>query len=161
MISIEVAGEPAPKGSYRAMMMRGRPIVVASSSGTNAKLLRHWERAIRSHVVAAIGERSGAMYNDVPLEVSLLFKLARPRSHFGKKGLLPSAPPHPTTKPDIDKLARSTLDALTGVLFDDDSRIAVLSVVKQWAIANSLAESGHTGVVITIRPVPPLQPRLL
>ncbi len=34
--------------------------------------------------------------------------------------------PLPATKPDIDKLARSTLDALSGVIYTDDARIVDL-----------------------------------
>ena len=37
-----------------------------------------------------------------------------------------SAPPFKRRKPDIDKLARSTLDSLTGSVFDDDARVARL-----------------------------------
>ena len=39
-----------------------------------------------------------------------------------------SAPPHPTTKPDATKLVRAVEDALTGVIWRDDSQ-----VVRQWA----------------------------
>jgi Holliday junction resolvase RusA-like endonuclease len=51
-----------------------------------------------------------------------------------KRGLKPSAPLTPATKPDIDKLTRSTLDSLIGAVFDDDSRIVRLVVDKQYAV---------------------------
>lgn len=51
---------------------------------------------------------------------------------------------------DVDKLARATLDALTGVLYDDDGRIAVLTLEKQWA-----SDPSRQGVVITVRPLDP------
>ena len=44
-----------------------------------------------------------------------------PRSH---RALFPRG------KPDIDKLARSTLDSLTGIVFDDDARVAQLELRK-------------------------------
>lgn len=161
MISIDVSGTPAPKGSMRAMLVGGRPMAIPGGSSKNQRELNAWTRDVKRDVTAAIGERSGPMFTGVPLEVVLLFKLSRPLGQFGKKGVKASAPQHPAVKPDIDKLARATLDALTGLLFDDDARIVVLSVVKQYAPINSLAETGHTGCVITIRPVPPLQGPLL
>lgn len=153
MISIAVAGEPAPKGSMRAMLVQGKPRVIPGGSPANQRALKAWERSVREHVYAVLGDAPLPMFKVDPLEVILVFKLARPSSHFGKNGLLPSAPRHPWTKPDIDKLARSTLDACTGLLWDDDSRIAVLTMVKQWAPMQSLAESGHTGVTITVEPL--------
>ncbi len=145
MISIEVLGEPAPKGSMRAMLMRGKPILVPGGTSTNQKKLRAWANAIKARVGEQLGERSEPLYVEQPLRVSLLFKLPRPANHFGAKGLLPHAPAHPMAcKDDVDKLARAVLDALTGVLYDDDGRIAVLQVEKQWG------EPARQGVVITI-----------
>jgi Holliday junction resolvase RusA-like endonuclease len=51
-------------------------------------------------------------------------------------------------KPDGDKLARATLDALTGIVYDDDARIPVQQAVKQWC------HRGREGAVITMRALP-------
>jgi Holliday junction resolvase RusA-like endonuclease len=74
------------------------------------------------------------------------FKLARPGGHWHptKGGLKPSAPAAPRSKPDVDKLARTTLDALTGIAFDDDSRIVDLVTRKRYA------EPGREGARITV-----------
>ena len=45
----------------------------------------------------------------------------------------PSAPAFPETKPDIDKLVRACLDAMTGMVFRDDSQVAALAVAKRYA----------------------------
>lgn len=152
MISFDVAGVPAPKGSMRAMLVRGRPMCIPGGSRSNQRELIAWARAVRERAVESVGAH-GPMYIDAPLEVGLVFRIERPRGHFGTgrnaARLKPDAPEHPHVKPDIDKLARATLDALTGVLYDDDARIAVLTVVKQW---------GTPGATVTIRRV---QPRLL
>jgi Holliday junction resolvase RusA-like endonuclease len=81
------------------------------------------------------------------IAVELIFRMARPAGHWGKKGLRPKAPYWPATKPDADKLARATLDSLTGILFDDDSRIVELSVLKRYAAP------GQEGASITVREV--------
>jgi Holliday junction resolvase RusA-like endonuclease len=154
MISFEVLGEAAPKGSMRAILIRGRAQLVSGASDVNRRKLRAWSKAVRAAVTALLGKRTHPLYVGTPLEVQLLFKLVRPGGHYGARGLLPSAPPHPATKPDIDKLARATLDALTtdadegyAGLYDDDSRIAVLTIEKQWG------DPSRQGVVITIRPL--------
>ena len=68
-----------------------------------------------------------------PFLVELAFFLPRPKSHFGTGRnahlIKASAPALPTTKPDIDKLERSTLDALkTAGIFGDDAQ--VVRVIK-------------------------------
>ena len=37
---------------------------------------------------------------------------------------------HPTVKPDLDKLLRATLDALTGIAYDDDSQVIEVRALK-------------------------------
>lgn len=66
-----------------------------------------------------------------PVSVELVFRFARPKGHFNTKGQLkPSAPMHVIVKPDIDKIERSVLDGLTGVLFKDDSQVCCLYALK-------------------------------
>ncbi len=73
----------------------------------------------------------------LPLSIAITFRVARPPGHWGKGRnagrLVPSAPPFPRGKPDIDELARSTLDSLTGIVFDDDARVAALQLRKVYA----------------------------
>lgn len=60
--------------------------------------------------------------------LNLVFFLPRPKSHYGtgrkanqlKPGM--ALTPH-TKRPDIDKLSRAVLDALTGVIWKDDAQI--------------------------------------
>jgi Holliday junction resolvase RusA-like endonuclease len=66
--------------------------------------------------------------------VELAFYFARPKAHYGRgrnaKQLLPSAPKDMATMPDVDKLCRCALDALTGVVIVDDSQVVELSASK-------------------------------
>jgi len=41
----------------------------------------------------------------------------------------------PATRPDIDKLSRAVLDALTGIVFSDDAQVADLQAHKFFADA--------------------------
>jgi Holliday junction resolvase RusA-like endonuclease len=120
-IQFFVPGVPQPGGSKRAFVVNGRAVVT-----DDAKHNKSW----RASVAAAGYEAHTGQLLDGPLAVSFLFVLARPRGHFGKKGLKPSAPAYPAVKPDVLKLARSTEDALTGILWRDDSRTVVLTARK-------------------------------
>jgi Holliday junction resolvase RusA-like endonuclease len=65
-----------------------------------------------------------------PLE--LTFLRLRPRSQFGLRGLLPSAPALPAVMPDADKLFRSVGDALSGIAYRDDAQITTAVVRKRF-----------------------------
>ena len=71
---------------------------------------------------------------DEPLRVRLTFVRVRPKGHYrtGKNAhlLKDDAPAHPTGKPDVLKLARGVEDALTGVIYRDDSRTVSLEAEK-------------------------------
>lgn len=134
-MAFRVLGSPAPKGSARAFLNKrsGRAQLIPSGSATNAKKLASWATAVREAARDDVGPRDEPVFVSRPLHVGITFLMARPAGHWGVKGLKPSAPTYPQVKPDIDKLARTTLDAMTGLVFDDDSRIALLVLRKQWA----------------------------
>lgn len=145
MIRIDVLGSPAPKGSNRAMLRGGRAVFVPGGSKPNQAALQSWDVAVREAARPHVRSASPA-YVETPLVVEIEFRLARPSSHWAKKGgLKPSAPIAPAVKPDLDKLARSTLDSLTGIIFDDDSRVTVLTIRKIYASA------GDEGARIVVR----------
>jgi Holliday junction resolvase RusA-like endonuclease len=125
-----VHGTPAPKGSGRAMLIGGRARLIASSSGANDKAQRQWVKAVQTATQDA-AVICGSVW------VSVAFRLARPAHHYGTgknaAKLKQSAPRWPVVYPDIDKLVRCTLDALSGVLFTDDSCVVSLYVGKQYA----------------------------
>lgn len=142
MIRLDVLGTPAPKGSGRAMLIGGKARFIAGGSSVNAAKMKSFEMAIRERVMLEIydGQRwndAAPHYVDKALAVAIVFRLARPAGHWGTgkhAGMLkPSAARTPTTKPDVDKLARQVLDVLTGSVWDDDSRIVELLVRKQYA----------------------------
>lgn len=144
-IVIDVLGAPAPKGSNRAMVRGGRAVFVPGGSRVNQEQLRSWAGDVRAEALSCVHGQTGPLFTQVPVAVAITFRLNRPSGHWAKKGgLRPSAPIAPSVKPDVDKLARSTLDALSGVVFDDDSRIVRLTVEKEYA------KPGHEGATIRV-----------
>jgi crossover junction endodeoxyribonuclease RusA len=133
MHTIRVDGiEPAPQGSKRAIALRkggsftGKVALLESSAG-----VKPWREAVRQEVI-----RSGLALLEVPVGLSVEFRLTRPRSHHTSKGALKKgAPRHHRSKPDTDKLLRSTFDGLTGAAFKDDSQVMMVSAVKRYCEA--------------------------
>lgn len=62
-----------------------------------------------------------------PVWVQAVFRLQRPES-------TPTQAIRPTTGPEIDKLMRTSLAAMTGVLFADESQVVSMTVSKVYAL---------------------------
>ena len=123
-----VEGHPEHQGNL-VPIGRGRPGV----RDKNAKHLHPW----RDHVALRVREAYGGHPLDQPLELDVTFYFDRPASHYGSgrnaTQLKRSAPAvYRTTRPDIDKLLRAILDALTGVVWSDDSRVVQAKASKRW-----------------------------
>jgi Holliday junction resolvase RusA-like endonuclease len=77
------------------------------------------------------------------LEVWLVFVMHRPETLRWKKRPMPRIV-H-TKKPDVDNLTKSTLDALKGLAWNDDSQIFRIGVTKWIAAGN---EEPHVEILI-------------
>lgn len=87
----------------------------------------------------------------LPCQLALLFVFLRPKSHYNTKGqLTPKSPALATSKSigDIDKLVRGILDALTTVLFDDDSQVVQINANKRYC-----SNLERPGAIITCTPI--------
>lgn len=125
MISFRVRGEPKTQGSTRAFIRGGRPIITSDTKG-----LKPWRDVIGWEAQRAMG--GGEPY-DGPVSVKLRFTLRRPKGQWSVAGIRrPSAPPFPATKPDVDKLVRAALDALTGVCYLDDAQVVSVTASKRY-----------------------------
>ena len=108
---ITVLGRPRPQGSMRPIMVRGHPIIVHSSSKMKA-----W----REHIEEEVRRVWTGPPLDGPVRVDRYFVMQAPQNRPGR-----TKPNRdlPAVRPDIDKLDRALLDALTGVCWTDDARI--------------------------------------
>jgi Holliday junction resolvase RusA-like endonuclease len=133
LVCIRVLGTPAPKGSPR-VVMRGRGGVPLKSPRVlkDSPKTERWHEAVLAAAQAAI--LGLVPFVGVALRVDAVFGMRRPEGHYGKRGLKPSAPPFPSVKPDLDKLLRSTMDPLEGVVFDGDSRIVQFAASKIYCV---------------------------
>lgn len=150
-IEIIVLGTPAPQGSKHgyAVKRKGAYTGKVAQVESSAKV-KPWRMAVKYAALEAMRdvelwtsidtvadmEPWAPMTGAVVLEV--VFRLPRPKGHYGtgrNAGLLkPSAPWFPAGRPDLDKLLRSTFDALgeAGV-WGDDAQVTTVAASKDYA----------------------------
>lgn len=137
-IEFSVIGQPVTQGSKRAMpiyrsgkpvMDNGRPMVRVVND--NPKLVE-WRATVAQ--VARVAYDGDLICGAVSLDLE--FVRPRPKSHYGTgrnaERLKHSAAEYPIGKPDTLKLARAVEDALTGVMWRDDSQIVRHTIAKTW-----------------------------
>jgi len=113
--------EPAPQGSKKHIG-GGRMIEVS-------KRVKPWRKAVGKEAMKE---------TETPIEgachVGLIFRFNRPKSHYRSNGQLKQTSPKYliVKKNDLDKLVRSTLDALTGIAFKDDCQVTNVSASKRY-----------------------------
>lgn len=138
-LQFEVPGLPQPQGSTRSFARGGK--VVTTSDNPR---LRPWRESVCWHARQAMqtpwleGTISRPPFVG-PVSVSAIFWLPRPAGHFGSGRnagqLRASAPDRPAVKPDLDKLLRAVLDALSeaGAWRDDAQVVELGEVAKRYA----------------------------
>jgi crossover junction endodeoxyribonuclease RusA len=132
-----VDGIPGPKGAMSAFPIRkagaltGKVVVTARSSGK----VKEWTNRVLS-VVREVAEGRDLLTG--PVSVTLRFYLPRPKS-------APKSRRFPDRAPDLDKLARLLLDAITGTLIEDDARVVYLQAIKQY-----VADGERPGAVVEL-----------
>jgi crossover junction endodeoxyribonuclease RusA len=131
-VEFEVFGNPVTQGSIRATIhsRTGRAIAIPD----HRKQLMDWRADIKAAALLAKGDWYAE--KGVPVFVVATFRLPRPKS-------LPKNVLYPTKKPDIDKLTRSLLDALSGTLYADDSQVVSMVIAKRY-------ESATPGVSVQV-----------
>ncbi len=128
-----VYGRPQPQGSTRAFMPRGATFPVLTSDNAKLKPWRQEVAGAALHAVCLARRNAGGRDRVVlfprglPVRVTIGFYLQKPKSARQRDFL-------PTKKPDLDKLARGVLDALTGIAFEDDSQVTQLVCGKNFDV---------------------------
>jgi crossover junction endodeoxyribonuclease RusA len=125
-INFTVECKPAPQGSMSGVAITRDD----GSPGTIFKADNKRTHPYRNQVgFEALRARAAAGVHDVfapaetPVRLGLTFFFSRPKS-------APKSRVYPVVKPDYDKLARSTTDALTGILYADDCQVVSCEINK-------------------------------
>ena len=144
-----VEGIPRPGGSKRAIYNKkqGRSFIVPDNKNT-----KPWMETVKWQAMEKRGEDTTPLQG--PIRVVLNFVMPRPKNHYrtGKfsDALKDGAPGRYHFKtPDLDKLCRSTLDALKGVLWEDDCQVSILMSVKVWRDSGPGTDRPGVGVKVS------------
>lgn len=117
-LQITVEGTPVPQGSFRHV---GNGRIISANPKLNS-----WRQTIADQVSAQTPVR----LIEGSCRVDLVFTLPRPKSVTRRLR------ERPTTKPDLDKLVRATLDAISleryVQLLTDDSIVTDLHAAKRY-----------------------------
>lgn len=137
-IVLDVIGLPTPQGSKKAFVdPRGHARMTESSNDR----LKLWRQDVKAAACDYIGSREGtgdpfATLGE-PLSLTIVFRFERPKGHYrtGRNAhlLRDGAPTFPDTGStgDVDKLIRSTLDALAiAGMFANDKQVAHVDAWK-------------------------------
>lgn len=144
-LSFFVVGTPAPGGSKSAIpiwrkdgslvttIRNGRVWPIFNMIDAGGERNDEWKRDCKQQ---ARHFMQGAPPFDVAMKVELVFFMQRPLKHFiandRSRPLREDAPAYVTKMPDALKLARSTEDAFTGIIWVDDSQTVRICSEKKW-----------------------------
>lgn len=140
-VAFTVHGVPQPAGSKRGFYNKNTGRVIVADDAKNS---RPWKalvsdaaaQAMTYHDETAEGADGYWPPLEGPLLLELTFWMPRPKGHFGTGAnagkVRGSAPRFPAVKPDVLKLARAVEDALSGIVYRDDSQIVVETLQKAY-----------------------------
>lgn len=128
-IRIVVFGRPAPAGSKRLVTNKKTGKAFIIDANKNAK---PWKK----NVAEAAAEQYLGDPLACPVDVQMIFVVARPKAHYGTgrnaEVLKDHAPLQPTKAPDVLKMARGVEDALSTIVYRDDAQIVNESLQKRY-----------------------------
>ncbi len=132
-LAFTVYGTALSKGNHRALMLKGMKFPIITESSRNVK---GWQQLVQQGASEALqrlpASERGLLVSAVRLTIA--FYLPRPKK-YGKRGVFV---PHCTT-PDLDRLERAVLDALSQVAYHDDKQVTELIAGKYYADVDGAA----------------------
>jgi crossover junction endodeoxyribonuclease RusA len=137
-VSFTVRGVPVPQGSKRALVHRstGRAVVIEQAGQRH----KDWRQDVKAAACEAM-DRAGAGFITLtgPVGVSLCFTVPKPKSAPKTRRIWPDK------RPDLDKLVRLVLDAITGEIIADDAQVVGAIVDETYPCESSIF--GRMGIV--------------
>jgi crossover junction endodeoxyribonuclease RusA len=128
-LSFFVPGIPATAGSKSAFLNKKTGKIMVTPANKKQK---PW----MSHVKACALDSYAGEPTLKPVTLELTFKMPRPKAHYGtgknSDKLKDSAMFLHTKKPDLTKMLRAVEDALTGIVWKDDSQVCQFYCCKHY-----------------------------
>jgi Holliday junction resolvase RusA-like endonuclease len=121
-VSFTVRGVPVPQGSKRALVHRstGRAVVIEQGGQRH----KDWRQDVKAAAREAMIWDTVSVPFTGPVGVSICFTVPKPKSAPKTRRTWPDK------RPDLDKLVRAILDAITGEVIADDAQVVYLLARK-------------------------------
>ena len=130
-MALFIPGEPVAKA---------RPRVMRNGHAYTPKKTEDAERNIRAAWIGKYGDRPA----DHPVEMRIEFVYEIPKSWSKKKKMWASTGViSKTSRPDIDNLVKTVMDALNGIAYVDDSLIRRVEASKRYKREHELNEGTY------------------
>jgi Holliday junction resolvase RusA-like endonuclease len=140
-------GDPAPQGSKTAGRRKNGTVFVRESS----KAVSPWRAAVAAQAKRAAGAGWKALDDDRGgVLLDLVFTMKRPVDRPKRLRC------RPAVTPDLDKLVRSTLDALTAAeVLADDARVVAFRRLDEFYVGDPDQDTlPQPGVLVRVWPLP-------
>ena len=125
MIRFDVPGEPGAKGRPR-FSTRGGFVKTYTDKKTEL-----YESLVRNAYLIKY-ESNKPLEGEIKVEIQAHFSIPKSTSKKSREEMV-AGRIRPTKKPDIDNIAKTVLDALNGIAFEDDKNITELIVGKHYS----------------------------
>lgn len=126
-----VTGVPIPQGSLKSFAGRRRDGTLYAVTTHDNPNTKGWRLLIASAASRALGQAANrGIYFTGAVEFDVTFYLPRPQKFLTRK-YAGNTTPH-LTAPDLSKLLRAAEDALTQVVWSDDSQVTDLHGRKRY-----------------------------
>jgi len=130
MVVVKLFGEvPVPKGSWKTMVKK-LPLCKTCSVGNQLRAFLIPDNKVKRYAKLLNKMAKLSFKKATPWEgavaLNITFYMPRPKS-------CPKTRLYPEVRPDVDKLERCVLDALTGVLYADDGQVTDLQSRKRYS----------------------------
>jgi crossover junction endodeoxyribonuclease RusA len=144
-LAFTVYGEAQSKGNHKAYQGRGMHFPIITESN---RKVASWQQLVAEAASHALQQRPieerALLWATLGVRVSIAFYLPRPKKHHTRGVFVPHC-----TRPDVDRLTRAVLDALTHVVIHDDKQVTELLAGKYYAEVD-----GPARVDVRVEPAP-------
>lgn len=126
ILEFSVPGEACAQGRPRFTVFKNRAFAYDPEKSKNYKSF------VKLLAMQAM-EEQGWKYNELPLAIEIMVYKAIPKRKTKKiREAIMAGKEYPTVKPDVDNVAKTIMDALSGVVYKDDKQVVDLSIKKRY-----------------------------
>lgn len=129
-------GQPKPAGSKTAFAFKRKNGTLGANVVDSCKGSKPWQAVVSNAAMDALQKLSvddSYKFWHAALAVSFRFYIPRPKNHFNSKGeVKASAPAFIKKRPDVLKYSRGVEDAMTAIVYADDSQIVTENISKHY-----------------------------